>query len=102
METADHAEAGPITGRQKCIAYAVHLYTASGAVVGLLIASSILDRDYHAGFLWMLLAVTIDMTDGFLARRFRVKEVVPHIDGTSHGWYLTWMVPHMGGTSHVP
>lgn len=81
METADRAQARPITGRQKCVAYAVHLYTASGAVVGLLMAASIVDRDYGAAFLWMLLAVAIDMTDGFLARRFRVKEVVPHIDG---------------------
>lgn len=66
---------------QRLVAYGVHLYTASGALVGLLVAASILTRDYRQAFLWMLAAVTIDMTDGFLARRFRVKEVVPHIDG---------------------
>jgi len=66
---------------QRLVAYGVHLYTACGAVVGLLIAASIVAEDYRQVFLWMLLAVTIDMTDGFLARRFRVKQVVPHIDG---------------------
>ncbi len=66
---------------QRVIAYGVHVYTACGAAVGLLIAGSILAEEYGQTFLWMLLAVTIDMTDGFLARRFRVKEVVPHIDG---------------------
>ena len=81
MEIPDDLSVASPSWQQKCLAYGVHLYTASGAVVGLLIAASILDREYRLAFLWMLLAVAIDMTDGFLARRFRVKQVVPHIDG---------------------
>ena len=81
MENEGGAQARPVTWQQKCLAYSVHLYTASGAVVGLLIAASIMAADYRAAFLWMLVAVTIDMTDGALARHFRVKEVVPDIDG---------------------
>ena len=57
---------------QRLVAYGVHVYTACGAAVGLLIAGSIMAEEYGQVFLWMLLAVTIDMTDGFLARRFRV------------------------------
>ncbi len=81
MEIPDDLSVAPPSWQQKCLAYGVHLYTASGAVVGLLMVASILDREYRLAFLWMLLAVAIDMTDGFLARRFRVKQVVPHIDG---------------------
>ena len=77
MQSPDHLP----SLRQRSVAYGVHLYTACGALVGLLVAGSILDQDYGQAFLWMLLAVAIDMTDGFLARHFRVKQVLPQIDG---------------------
>lgn len=62
-------------------AWAVHLYTASGAVWGLLALRAAVDGHPHHAFLWMGLATLVDATDGWLARRFRVKEVLPHIDG---------------------
>ncbi len=67
--------------RQRLLAYAVHTYTASGLVCAALIAHDIFRRDYRWAFVWMILAVLIDATDGTLARKFRVKDVVPHIDG---------------------
>jgi phosphatidylcholine synthase len=67
--------------RQKLLAYAVHAYTASGLLCGALIAADILSGNYRRAFVWMSVAVLIDATDGTFARRFRVKDVVPHIDG---------------------
>ena len=43
--------------------------------------AAIFQRDYRTAFLWMTLAVVIDATDGTLARRFRVRERLPNLDG---------------------
>jgi phosphatidylcholine synthase len=59
----------------------VHLYTASGSVLGLLIVLAALDGDAVTA-LWLGLATLfIDGTDGMLARRMRVKETIPWFDG---------------------
>ena len=60
---------------------AVHLYTASGSVLALLIVIAAFDgRTVTA--LWLGLATLfIDGTDGMLARRMRVKETIPWFDG---------------------
>lgn len=72
----------PITSsRQRLCAYAVHVYTATGLLCGVMTAADIVESDYRGAFLCMIVAVLIDATDGTLARRFRVKQVVPHIDG---------------------
>jgi phosphatidylcholine synthase len=60
---------------------AVHLYTASGSVLGLLIVLAAFDGDAVAA-LWLgLVALVVDGTDGMLARRLRVKETIPWFDG---------------------
>ncbi len=62
-------------------AWAVHAYTASGAVVGFLaLRATFLGRAREA-FLWMLVAVLIDATDGTLARAVEIKRVLPWFDG---------------------
>jgi phosphatidylcholine synthase len=62
-------------------ASAVHLYTASGAVLALLIVIAAYNGN-AVGALWLLLAaLVIDSTDGLLARRFRVSELLPRFDG---------------------
>ena len=62
-------------------AFAVHLYTASGAVLALLIALAAFQGKVFSA-LWLgLIALIIDGTDGWLARRFRVKEILPWFDG---------------------
>jgi phosphatidylcholine synthase len=66
---------------QKFWAYGVHAYTATGLLCGALIAADIVQGNYRRSFVWMILAVLIDATDGTFARKLRVKEVVPHIDG---------------------
>ncbi|MGY1636424.1 CDP-alcohol phosphatidyltransferase family protein [Geodermatophilus sp. SYSU D00742] len=60
---------------------AVHLYTASGTVLALLIVLAAFDGDAVTA-LWLgLAALVIDGTDGMLARRMRVKETIPWFDG---------------------
>jgi phosphatidylcholine synthase len=58
-----------------------HLYTALGVLWGLFAAYAIASRDYREAFLWLLIALVVDSTDGFLARKFRVKEELSLIDG---------------------
>lgn len=64
------------------MAWAVHLFTASGAVIGVWCLVAIHRGDYRGAFFGMLLAVVIDAVDGPLARLARVKEVLPQFDGT--------------------
>jgi phosphatidylcholine synthase len=60
---------------------AVHLYTASGSVLALLIVIAAIDGRAVTA-LWLgLAALVIDGTDGMLARRMRVKETIPWFDG---------------------
>jgi phosphatidylcholine synthase len=70
--------------REKFLAWCVHLYTATGLIAAALIAVLIVrggDDYFRAAFALMLVATFVDSTDGWLARRARVKEVVPSFDG---------------------
>ena len=62
-------------------AWGVHLYTACGAVLALLALNAVARDAYGAAFAWLAVAMVIDCTDGTLARRLRVKEVLPQFDG---------------------
>jgi phosphatidylcholine synthase len=69
---------------QKTLAWLVHLYTALGLVCAAGMAVLIVnggDRAFRGAFFLMMLATAIDATDGWLARRARVKEVLPRFDG---------------------
>ena len=66
---------------KRLLAWSVHLFTASGAVVGLLTIFAIMDHRWLAAILWMSLAAVIDALDGTLARRFHVKGATPNFDG---------------------
>lgn len=66
------------------LAWCVHLYTALGLVAAAGIAILIVrggDPAFRAALFLMLLATVIDSTDGWLARRARVKEFAPSFDG---------------------
>ena len=62
-------------------AVAVHLYTASGAVLALLILVAAFQGDAVRALWLMLASLIIDSTDGLLARRLRVSEALPFFDG---------------------
>lgn len=63
-------------------ALAVHAYTAFGAVLGFLALAAAFRRDYATVFALLAAAFVIDASDGTLARRAHVKQVVPWIDGS--------------------
>jgi phosphatidylcholine synthase len=66
---------------QRAGAGAVHLYTASGSALALLIVLAAFRGDAVTA-LWLgLAALVIDGTDGMLARRMQVKERLPWFDG---------------------
>lgn len=62
-------------------AWAVHLYTALGAVMAFGAVLAVLDGAYRAALLWLVAATVIDATDGTLARLARVAERTPRFDG---------------------
>lgn len=69
---------------RKILAWSVHLYTALGLVAAACIAILIVrggDHSFRVALALMVLATLIDSTDGWLARRTRVKEFAPSFDG---------------------
>ncbi len=66
------------------VAWLVHLYTAMGLVCAAGMAVLIVrggDASFRGAFFLMMVATAIDATDGWLARKARVKEVLPGFDG---------------------
>jgi len=62
----------------------VHAYTALGLVIAAWMAVLIVqggDANLRQALQLMIVATVIDSTDGWLARRFRVKERLPEFDG---------------------
>lgn len=67
--------------RWRLACWALHLYTASGALFGILALEAAARGEALRAFQWMLVTIVIDGTDGTLARRMRVRERLPQIDG---------------------
>ena len=65
----------------KLAAWLVHLYTASGGVIGMFALISAAEGHIRRAFLLLILTLVIDTTDGLLARRVRVRTVLPDFDG---------------------
>ncbi len=66
---------------RKFMAWFTHLFTASGAVWGFLSILAISNHQWSLAFTWMAASVFVDAFDGLLARRVRVKSVLPGFDG---------------------
>lgn len=62
-------------------AWSVHLFTATGAIWGLMSIIAIMQHQWQAAFFWMGAAIVVDSVDGTLARRFEVKGMLPDFDG---------------------
>jgi phosphatidylcholine synthase len=87
------------------VPWLVHLLTASGAVLAWLAIRATEAGDIRAAFFWLATTTAIDAVDGWLARRARVRQRLPFIDGTRLDDivdYLTfvfvpaWMVARLG------
>ena len=71
----------PASRGAQLVGWLVHLYTMSGAVLALLMVHFAYQGEVTT-VLWLFLAsMVVDGTDGFAARHFHVKTVVPSLDG---------------------
>ncbi len=78
----------------RSLAWAVHLYTALGLVCAAGIVALLIQGGaaaFRGSFLLMLVATIIDSTDGTLARRVRIKEVLPNFDGRRLDDLVDWL-----------
>lgn len=62
-------------------AWGVHLFTASGACIGVFTLAKIYQHEYVFALWLMAITIVIDAVDGSLARLVHIKEVLPKIDG---------------------
>jgi phosphatidylcholine synthase len=70
--------------RARAIAWLAHAYTALGLLCAAAMLSLVVeggDEAFRRAFFLMAVATVIDATDGWLARRARVSEVLPGFDG---------------------
>ena len=67
--------------RQAIAAWLVHLYTASGGVIGMLALFAAADGQIRLAFLLLCLTTLIVATDGILARIAQVSKVLPNFSG---------------------
>jgi phosphatidylcholine synthase len=69
---------------ERILGWCVHGYTALGLVAASVIAVSLVHGGpgaFRLSFFVMTLATIVDATDGYLARKVRIKESVPSFDG---------------------
>lgn len=66
---------------KKTLAWSVHLFTATGAVWGLLTVLAVFEQNWRMAIIWIMIAMFVDGFDGMLARWFRVKEYADQVDG---------------------
>jgi phosphatidylcholine synthase len=62
-------------------ALAVHLLTASGAVLAMFAMLAAVKQEWSLMFLWLVVALIVDGIDGPLARRYEVDKNWPTYDG---------------------
>ncbi len=81
--TTQEAVREPYVGslRFRLAGFGVHIYTASGSVLALLIVVAAMDGAVIRALWLSLAALVIDGTDGMLARKLRVSETMPWFDG---------------------
>jgi phosphatidylcholine synthase len=107
----------PAANRGRLRAWLVHMYTATGAVFAFVAAWGIVHGNDRLALEALFGATLVDATDGMLARRVRVKAILPEVDGgriddivdyltfvflpmllleTSGGLYLATVLPVVG------
>jgi phosphatidylcholine synthase len=64
------------------VAWLAHVYTASGVVLAFLATRAVIEHRYREAFFWLALQIFVDATDGMLARRARVSEILPWFNGS--------------------
>ena len=67
--------------RAQPLAWLVHFYTASGAVLAFAAALAAIQGQFRAAFLFLIASTVVDATDGLLARRAGIPGATPRFDG---------------------
>ncbi len=75
------APAAPGKGPPAVFAWAVHMFTASGAMLALFALVAIEQRNWRLALLWLFIALVVDGIDGTFARWARIKEKAARVDG---------------------
>lgn len=70
-----------ISFTQRYLGWIIHIFTASGACMGLLALLAIYHQDFIQALWLMGAALVIDAVDGMFARAVKIKEAVPEING---------------------
>lgn len=65
----------------RAMAWAVHAFSATGAILALLALLAVNRHDWTEAMLWLFAALVVDGIDGTLARAAKVKTIAPRIDG---------------------
>ena len=66
---------------QRYIGWLIHIFTASGACIGLFSLLAIYQHNWLLALWLMGAAILIDAVDGMFARLIKIKQAVPEIDG---------------------
>lgn len=64
-------------------AWAVHVLTASGVIVGFVGLTSVIEGHARAAILWLVGALVLDGIDGPIARKLDVRNRIPTLNGNS-------------------
>jgi phosphatidylcholine synthase len=67
--------------RHQLAAWLVHLYTATGGILGMMALFVAHDGQIRIAFLLLCISTLIDATDGILARKAQVSKVLPNFSG---------------------
>lgn len=85
---------------KKLCAVGTHLYTSTGIIFSFLATIALINQDIRIFLVSLFLAVIIDGTDGTLARKCAITEILPNFDGARLDDlidYLTYVfLPCMG------
>lgn len=93
---------------RKTLAWLVHLYTATGGVIGIFALLMAADGQVQLAFLLLMVTMLIDGTDGILARRVGVSRLLPQFSGAqlddaidllTYGWIPIFI---MGTQGYLP
>jgi len=67
--------------REQLRAWAIHIFTALGAVTGFMSLVAVAEGRPSAALIWLGVSMVIDGLDGPLARYFTVTDALPRVDG---------------------
>lgn len=81
MTAGDAPSQGFDSPLRRACAFAVHVFTASGAALALLALLAAIERNWTLMFAWLSAALIVDGVDGTIARFLRVSERLPRWSG---------------------